>query len=123
MSTHNIELYSYRDSWDENDPLANFKAEVTNYTVADPMPTLQNLSAASGIPLPCLVRYVLVKWACSGAEAMLAISPIALQQMESHIQNAERVNTDEARLEAYDALRQMIAWFVAGETRRERKNT
>ena len=118
-----MELYPYRGPWDKNDPHANFKAEVANYTVVDPLPTLQNLSNASGIPLPCLVRYVLVKWACSGAEAMLAIPPIALQQMDAHIQKAENAGTDEARLEAYESLRQMISWFVAGEAKREQTAT
>jgi len=106
-----MDLYPYCDTWDESDPHANFKAEVALYSVVDPMPTLENLSQATDIPVPCLIRYVLVKWTASGAEALLAMTPIVLRQMEHHVEQAESVGTDAARLEAYEALRQMIAWL------------
>ena len=64
-----MDLPPYRDTWPPDDPHANFKAEVANYTTADPLPTLQRLSAGTGIPVECLIRYVLVKWAASGSEA------------------------------------------------------
>jgi hypothetical protein len=60
-----------------------------------------------------LIRYVLVKWAASGADAMLAMPPIVLQQMQQNIEAAETAGTDEARLEAYEALRQIVAWLPA----------
>src|SRR5262245_36601502 len=110
-----MELPPYRDPWDANDPHANFKAEVANYTVTDPLPALEGLSAATGIPVPCLIRYVLVKWAASGAEALLAMGPIALEQMRQHIERAEAAGTDASRLEAYEALRQMIGWLAVGQ--------
>lgn len=109
-----MNLHPYTDTWSDDDPHANFKAEVALYTVADPLPTLENLSKATGIPVPCLVRYVLVKYAASGAEALLTMTPIVLQQLASHIAQAETADTDAARLEAYAALRQMIAWMQAG---------
>jgi hypothetical protein len=109
-----MNLPVYRDTWDETDPHANFKADVANYTVTDPLPTLENLSQATGIPVPCLVRYVLVKWAASGSEALLALEPIVLEQMRQHIERAEAAGTDAARLEAYEALRQMISWMELG---------
>jgi hypothetical protein len=109
-----MELYPYRDTWEDDDPHANFKAEVAAHTVMDPLPTLENLSRATGVPVPCLVRYVLVKYAASGADALLAMSPIVLRQMEQHVQRAEAQGTVEARLEAYEALRQMIAWLNTG---------
>jgi hypothetical protein len=109
-----MELYPYRDTWDENDPHANFKAEVATVSVADPLPTLENLSRATGIPVPCLIRYVLVKYATSGAEALLAMTPIVFEQMEQHVERAEAAGTASARLEAYQALRQMIAWLRDG---------
>jgi hypothetical protein len=108
------EMEPYRDRWEADDPHANFKAEVAAYTVTDPLPTLEGLSRATGIPVPCLVRYVLVKWAASGAEALLAMTPIALRQMREHVERAEAVGTDAARLEAYAALRQMVAWLEVG---------
>lgn len=112
-----LKLYPYSDTWSDDDPHANFKADVAAYTAADPLPTLENLSKATGIPVPCLVRYVLVKYAASGAEALLAMTPIVLQQLGAHIEKAETADTDAARLEAYAALRQMIAWLQAGMAR------
>jgi hypothetical protein len=111
-----MELPIYRDMWEATDPHANFKADVANYTVTDPLPTLENLSQATGIPVPCLVRYVLVKWAASGAEALLALRPIVLEQMRRHVEQAEAADTDAARLEAYESLRQMISWMELGSS-------
>ncbi|MBI3361661.1 MAG: hypothetical protein HY023_11195 [Chloroflexi bacterium] len=113
-----MELHPYTDAWDENDRHANFKAEVALYSTVDPLPTLENLSRDTGIPVPSLIRYVLVKYAASGSDALLAMTPIVLRQMEQHVERAESAGTDAARLEAYEALRQMIAWLRAGETER-----
>lgn len=110
-----MNLYPYTDSWPADDPHANFKADVAAYTAADPLPTLENLSKATGVPVPCLVRYVLVKYAASGADALLTMSPIVVQQMAEHVAKAEAAATDQARLAAYDALRQMIGWLQLGE--------
>jgi hypothetical protein len=109
-----MELHPYTDTWDSNDRHANFKAEVALYTVADPLPTLEVLSQSTGIPVPCLVRYVLVKYAASGADAMLAMGPIVLKQMEDHIAKAEAIGTIEARVAAYEALKQIVSWLRAG---------
>ena len=109
-----LELHPYQDKWHGDDPYANFKAEVANYTVTDPLPTLEVLSQSSGIPLPCLVRYVLVKWASSGAEALMSMPPITLTQMQQRVDKAEEEDTDEARLYAYKALREIIAWLQLG---------
>lgn len=112
-----MELRPYRESWPADDPHANFKSEVAGYTSADPLPTLENLSRGTGIPVDCLIRYVLVKYAASGADALLAMQPIVLRQMAEHVATAERDNSDEARLRAYQALKSMIAWLALGETR------
>ncbi|MEZ4590321.1 MAG: DUF6027 family protein [Chloroflexota bacterium] len=109
-----IELKPYEDSWEVNDPHANFKEEVALYSVADPLPTLENLSQDTGIPVPALIRYILVKYTASGSDAVLAMTPYALRQMQDHIDKAETANTDEARLAAYAALRQMISWLTIG---------
>jgi hypothetical protein len=109
-----MELYAYTDTWDENDPHANFKADVAHYTVIDPLPTLEGLSAATGIPVPCLVRYVLVKYAASGADAMLAMGPLVLHQMEGLVAKAEEAGTEAAKVEAYEALKGIVKWLRAG---------
>lgn len=110
-----MDLQPYTKSWAEDDPHANFKADVAAYTVHDPLPTLRNLSAATGVPLSSLVRYVLVKYAASGADALLSMSPIVIAQMDDQIQRAEAEGTVEAKLAAYEALRQMISWLKLGD--------
>ncbi len=108
-----MELYPYRDTWNEQDPHANFKSEVALYSQSDPLPTLENLSRATGIPVPCLIRCVLVKYAASGADALLSMTPIVFRQMELQVRMAETAGTDSARLQAYEALRQIITWLKA----------
>jgi hypothetical protein len=57
---------------------------------------------------------VLVKWAASGTEALLAMPPIVFQQMRDQVDRAEKAATDDARLQAYVALRDIVSWLVAG---------
>ena len=109
----NVRIESYRAEWQPDDPHANFKAEVACYTAADPMPTLENLSKGTGIPVGSLVRYVLVKYAASASEALMSLQPIVFRQMREHVERAETEATDAARLKAYEALKQMIAWLGA----------
>jgi hypothetical protein len=93
------------------DEHAAFRHEVDCYSAVDPMPTLENLSALTGIPLDRLVRYVLVKYAASASDALLSMDPIVFRQMREHIAKAETAGSDAARLQAYTALRDMIAWL------------
>jgi len=109
-----MDLLPYTDSWSPDDRHANFKEDVAHYTVLDPLPTLEGLSVATGVPVPCLARYVLVKYATSNADTLLAMGPLTLHQMEQKIEQAELANTVEARLQAYDSLKQMISWLRAG---------
>ena len=108
-----VRLERYAGGWSDADPDANLKQEVAEYTRADPLPTLEHLSAATGIPVGALVRYVLVKWTAEGSEALLALGPTTVERMWSHVEEAEAEGTDEARLAAYDALRQMVSWLRA----------
>ncbi len=108
-----MELRPYRDTWTAEDRHANFKAEVACYTVADPLPTLENLSKGTGIPVECLIRYVLVKWASSGSEALMAMGPIVFRQMQEHVEAAEADGGDAAKLKAYQALKEMVGWLSA----------
>jgi len=110
-----IELQRYTGEWPAGDRDANFKSDVACYTAADPLPTLQNLSRGTGIPVGCLARYILVKWAASGSDAMMALGPIVLRQMQDQIDSAETAGTDQARLAAYHALRQIIGWLALGD--------
>lgn len=93
------------------DPHANFKAEVACYTAADPMPTMETLSRATGVPVDKLIRYVLVKYAASGSDALLAMDPIVFRQMREHVERAEAAGTPEAKIRAYEALRDIVRWL------------
>jgi hypothetical protein len=94
-----------------SDPHANFRAEVECYAAADPQPTMENLSALTGIPVDRLIRYVLVKYAASSSDAFLSMDPIVFRQMREHIAKAEAENTDASRLKAYTSLKEIIAWL------------
>src|ERR1700683_4276307 len=102
-----VDLKPYRDSWPSDDRHANFKAEGACYTGADPLPTLENLSKGTGIPVGCLTRCVLVKYAASGSEALMAMDPIVFRQMREHVERAEEEGSDAARFKAYTALKDM----------------
>jgi hypothetical protein len=106
-----VTLRAYRDSWPSDDPHANFKAEVACYTSADPLPTIENLSKGTGIPVECLIRYVLVKYAASGSEALMAMDPIVFRQMREHVKRAEEEGSDAAKLKAYAALKAIVEWL------------
>jgi hypothetical protein len=106
-----MRLQPFTGSWPDDDPDANFKREVAEYTRNDPLPTLRRLAENTGIPLDALVRYVLVKWTAEGSEALMAAGPRMIQRLNAVCDRAEAEDTDEARLRAYDQLRQMLAWL------------
>ena len=106
-----MELEQFTGSWDDGDPDANFKAQVAEYTRNDPLPTLETLSANTGIPVGALARYILVRWAAEGSEALLALGPSLVNRLWSVVAEAEAHDSDKARLRAYDQLRQMISWL------------
>jgi len=108
-----MNLPRYTDTWPADDPHANFKAEVACYTAHDPIPTLTRLSAGTGIPVECIVRYVLVKYATSGADALLAMTPIVLRQLLDIVERAEQ-GGDDAKLAAYESLKQIVQWLALG---------
>jgi len=97
------------------DSHANFRSEVDCYAAADPMPAMRNLSALTGVSIDRLTRYVLVKYAASAADALLSLDPIVFRQMRGHVEQAEREGSDEARLRAYEALKQMVEWLAITE--------
>ena len=106
-----MELEQYTGPWSDDDRDANFKAQVAEYTRNDPLPTFEQLSRNTGIPVGALVRYVLVRWAAEGSEALMALGPALVERLWRVVSDAEDADTDEARLRAYDQLRQMISWL------------
>ena len=106
-----IELVAWDGPWPDDDPDANFKREVALYSKLDPLATIERLGANIDVPVGALARYVLAKFATSGSGALLELGPQAITKLSSFIDEAEAAGTDEARLAAYDSLRQFISWL------------
>jgi SAM-dependent methyltransferase len=106
-----IELTRWTGPWPEDDPDANFKADVALYANADPLRTLRGLSGATGIPIGALVRYVLARWASEGASGLLELGPTMTRRLNDVCVTAVAGGSVEARLAAFDQLRQMISWL------------
>lgn len=106
-----LDLTAYAGPWAEDDRDANFKREVAEYSRNDPLPTLRRLAENTGIPVGALARYALVKWAAEGHEALLALGPRTVARMWEHVEDAEAVGTDAARLDAYERLKAMLSWL------------
>ncbi|MGD0880889.1 MAG: DUF6027 family protein [Acidimicrobiales bacterium] len=106
-----VELVGWDGPWDEDDPDANFKADVALYARVDPMATIGNLAVAMGMPEGAIVHYVLAKWASAGSGGLLELGPSMVHRLGGVVDGAEQTGTDEARLAAYDQLRQMISWL------------
>ena len=113
MTATSIELVRWTGPWADDDPDANFKADVALYTMLDPLETLGPLSAATGIPVGALVRYVLARWASAGSESLLVAGPSIIERMWAIFSDAEQTDTTEGRLAAYEVVRQMVAWLRA----------
>jgi hypothetical protein len=111
MEEPSIELIRWTGPWPDDDPDANFKADVALYTMLDPLETLRVLSANTGIPVGALVRYVLARWASAGSESLLSAGPSIIERMWATMSEAERAGTTDARLAAYEVVRQMVAWL------------
>ena len=106
-----VRLETYVGPWPDDDPDANFKADVAAYSLLDPLSTLTRLGRNIDVPIGALCRYVLAKWASGGSEALLELGPSTVRRMAAVCADAEAAGTDDARLRAYEQLRQMIDWL------------
>lgn len=97
--------------WSEDDPDANFKADIAAHAPLEPLATLENLSRSIDVPVGALVHYVLAKWASEGSGGLLELGPRMARRLNEPIATAEAAGTDAARLNAYDELRQIISWL------------
>lgn len=59
----------------------NFRDAVRASQLVDPRPTFANLAANTGLTYQEVVHYALVRYASSGAEALLAIEPQSLRDL------------------------------------------
>jgi len=106
-----IELEPWTGPWPADDPDANLKRDIALYANVDPLPTIERLSTNVDVPVGALVRYVLAKWATGGSGGLLELGPTMVRRLTAVCDAADVTGTDAARLEAYDQLRQMLAWL------------
>lgn len=59
----------------------NFRQAVRQSLLVDPRPTFENLAANTGLTYEEVVHHALVRYAASGAEALLAVEPRALREL------------------------------------------
>jgi hypothetical protein len=81
----------------------NFRDAVALSRLVDPRPTLENLARNTGLTYEEVAHHALVRYASSGAEALLAIEPQALRELI-----AARKADDWAKLGA------IVDWLEAG---------
>jgi len=106
-----ITLEAWTGPWADDDPDANYKADIALYAGQDPLATLRPLSAAIGVPVGAIVRYVLARYATSGSGGLLELGPSMVHRLWEPVGRAEADGTDGARLAAYHQLRQMLSWL------------
>jgi hypothetical protein len=80
-----------------------FARTVAASRAVDPMPTFENLSAATGVPVDDLVHHALVRWTSAGAEALMAVEPQVLRDL-----------IDARRREDWAAVAGIVDWLEAG---------
>jgi Family of unknown function (DUF6027) len=110
-AARSVELTPWTGPWPGDDRDANFKADVALYAHVDPMSTVETLAAAMDIPAGAIVWYVLAKWASAGSGGLLELGPSMINRLWEPVERAESMDTDSARLDAYQQLRQMLAWL------------
>lgn len=106
-----VSLDPWDGPWADDDPDANFKAEIALYAKLDPLHTIGNLARNIDVPVGAVVRYVLAKWATEGSGGLLELGPHMVERLNEITATAEQAGTDEARLAAYEQLRQLLAWL------------
>lgn len=106
-----IVLEPYEGTWPDDDPDAEFRRLVAEYSRLDPLPTLEALSGFKGIPVGALARFVLARYCTSGSDAVLEMGPRVVRQMGEIVRWAEAAGTDEDRLDAYRSLRGIVSWL------------
>ena len=79
-----------------------FAEDVAASKAQDPMPTFANLSAATGVPVDVLVHFALVRWAAAGSEMLMAIPPLAMEQL-----------LEARRREDWEAVGGIVDWLAA----------
>jgi len=106
-----VTLERWTGPWPDDDPDANFKAEIALYANVDPLATITNLAANIDVPVGAIARYVLGRWATGGSGGALELGQSMILRLAGVCADAEVAGTDVARLAAYDQLRQIVEWL------------
>ena len=106
-----ITVEGWRGPWPDDDKDANLKADIALYAHVDPLRTVRGLSDSIDVPVGAIVHYVLARWASEGASGLLELGPTLSRRLHAVCVDAERNGSTEARLAAYEQLRQMISWL------------
>ncbi len=80
-----------------------FARQVELSLTVDPLPTFENLSQATGVPVDTLIHHALVRWTSAGAEALLSIEPQALTDLIAA-----------RKAEDWDKVAGLVDWLEAG---------
>ncbi|MDW3221213.1 MAG: DUF6027 family protein [Acidimicrobiales bacterium] len=106
-----LRLEGWTGPWPDDDPDANFKADIAAYAHLDPLHTIRNLSNAIDVPVGAVVHYILAKWASEGSGGLLELGPRMARRLREPFVAAEQADTADARAEAYETVRQMVEWL------------
>ncbi|MEO0492229.1 MAG: DUF6027 family protein [Actinomycetota bacterium] len=106
-----LTLTGWTGPWPDDDKDANLKADIAAHAHLDPLSTISNLSASVDVPVGAIVHYVLCRWASEGSSALLELGPRMTRRLREPFEQAEADGTDEARLAAYEQVRQMVEWL------------
>jgi uncharacterized protein (TIGR00290 family) len=85
------------------DPDGRFRSDVELSRRVDPRPTFENLARSTGIAYDDVVHHALVRYASSGAEALLSIDPSALRRL-----------IEARKADDWAAVAGIIDWLEAG---------
>ena len=106
-----LELTGWTGPWPDNDKDANLKADIAAHAHLDPLTTITNLINSCDVPVGAIVHYVLCRWASEGSSALLELGPRMTRRLREPFVSAEVDGTAEARMAAYEQVRQMVEWL------------
>ena len=81
----------------------NFRDAVRTAKLVDPTPTFHKLAQNTGLEYEEVVHYALVRYASSGAEALLSLQPQALREL-----------IEARKAEDWTRVAALIDWLEAG---------
>ena len=89
-----------------------FHQMVVDYTLLDPISTLERLSRSQGISIGALVKFILVRYCNYGSENLLEVGPNVVRNMLTIVEEASDVGSASAKFVALDKLQSMIPWLA-----------